>query len=78
MSMDSAFPAHAQIRQIRLFFSNSPQVALNGSPSEVKDGWVASLPAVDVFTGDFSDLLFEVRIDAEEAHQRVGFHKEFY
>jgi hypothetical protein len=76
--MDSALPAQAHIHKIRLFFSGSLQVALYGSPSAVEDGWVANLPAAEVFVGDCSGLLFEVPIVAEEAHQRVGFHKEFY
>ena len=76
--MDSALPAQAHIHKIRLFFSGSLQVALYGSPSAVEDGWVANLPAAEVFAGDCSGLLFEVPIVAEEAHQRVGFHKEFY
>jgi hypothetical protein len=58
--MDSALPAQAHIHKIRLFFSDSLQVALYSSPSAVEDGWVANLPA------------------AEEAHQWVGFHREFY
>jgi hypothetical protein len=72
MSMDSALLAQAQIRQIRLFFSGSAQVALYGSPSAVKDGWVANLPAAEVFASDCSGLLFEVPTDAVEAHQRMG------
>lgn len=75
---DTALPAQAHICAIRLFFSSSPQVALYGSPSTVDDGWIANLPASEVFDGDFSCLFGERLIDAQEAHERAGFHREFY
>lgn len=78
MASDTTLPAQAHIRQIRLFFSCGPQVALYGSPSEVADGWIANLPAADVFAGDFSGLLYERMIDAQDAHERSPFHTPFY
>lgn len=78
MPTDSALPEQAHVRQIRLFFSGGPQVALYGSPSTVADGWIANLPAAEVFAGDFSNLLYEVLIDAQDAHQRAPFHTPFY
>jgi len=76
--MDSTLTTQTRIHKIRLFYSGSTQVALYGSPSTLDDGWIANLPAAEVFAGDVSGLLFEVLIDAQEAHQRVGFHSEIY
>lgn len=78
MSSDTTLPPQARVRQIRLFFNDGPQVALYGTPSAVADGWVANLPATAVFAGDFNSLLYEVLIDAVEAHGRAPFHSWFF
>jgi hypothetical protein len=76
--MESTLAPQARVHSIRLFFSGSPQVALYGSPSMVDDGWMANLPASEIFAGDIGCLLFEVLINAQDAHQRVGFQDKFY
>lgn len=53
-------------------------MALYGSPSTVADGWIANLPAAEVFAGDFSVLRVERLIDAQDAHERCPFHTTFY
>lgn len=49
-----------------------------GFPSSVEDGWVANLPAAEILAGEYNIVLLEVSIEAEDVHQRVGSHKEFY
>lgn len=78
MASDTTLPARAHIRQIRLFFSGGPHVGLYGSPSTVADGWIANLPADEVFAGDFTGLVYERLIDAQDAHERCPFHTPFY
>lgn len=78
MSTDSTLPPNVQIRQVRLFYSGADQVAVYGAPSTYHDGWIANLPARDVFAGDQSGLLYEVLIDALEAHSRTPFQTQFY
>jgi hypothetical protein len=71
------FPAGAGfLRQVRLFFSSRLLVALYGSPSAVEDGWVAHLPAAEVFASDCRGLLFEVPTDAVEAGQLMIIARE--
>lgn len=78
MTNDTSLPAHARISKIRLFYSGGPQVALYGSPSEVADGWIMNLPAAEVFAGDFSGLVYERLIEANDANISSPLCTSFY